>query len=83
MDARFAETHTSLGFLAVVCLDFAVAERHFLLSHQAKPDQALTVWWNATLAASEGRLEEAIAMAHRAGQLEPTIPMSIRSPKAC
>jgi eukaryotic-like serine/threonine-protein kinase len=33
------------------------------------------VWWNATLASSEGRLDEAIAMAHRAGQLEPTIPM--------
>ena len=75
MDPRFAETHTSLGFLDVVLLDFAAAEQHFLLSHRAKPDQALTVWWNATLASAEGRLDEAIAMAHRAGQLEPTIPM--------
>jgi hypothetical protein len=43
MDPRFAETHTSLGFLDVVLLDFAAAEQHFLLSHRAKPDQALTV----------------------------------------
>ena len=75
MDARFAETHTSLGFLDVLLLNFAAAEQHFLLSHQAKPDQALTVWWNAALVAAEGRLDEAIAMARRAGQLEPTIPM--------
>ena len=75
MDARCAETHTSLGFLEVILLNFAAAEQHFLLSHQAKPDQALTVWWNAVLASAEGRLDEAIAMAHRAGQLEPTIPM--------
>ena len=74
MDARFAETHTSLGFLDVL-QNFAAAEQHFLLSHQAKPDQALTVWWNAALVAAEGRLDEAIAMARRAGQLEPTIPM--------
>ena len=33
-----------LGFLEVILLNFAAAEQHFLLSHQAKPDQALTVW---------------------------------------
>ena len=75
MDPHCAETHTSLGFLEVILLNFAAAEQHFLLSHQAKPDQALTVWWNAVLASAQGRLDEAISMARRAGQLEPTIPM--------
>ena len=77
MDLNLAETHTSLGFLEVVLLDFAAAEEHFLRSHQLKPDQALTFWWNATQASSEGRLDEARAMAHQAAQLAPTIPMYV------
>ena len=75
MDPNMAETHTSLGFLEVVLLNFADAEEHFLRSHQLKPGHALTAWWNACLASAEGRLEEARAMARQAVQLEPTIPM--------
>jgi tetratricopeptide (TPR) repeat protein len=75
MDPNLAETHTSLGFLEVVLLDFAAAEEHFLRSHQLKPDQALTVWWNATLASAEGRLDEARAMAYRATRIAPTTPL--------
>jgi serine/threonine-protein kinase len=74
-DPRLAEMHTSLGFLEVVLLNFAAAEEHFLTAHRLKPDQALTLWWNATLASAEGRLQEALDMAHRAVHLEPLIPM--------
>jgi tetratricopeptide (TPR) repeat protein len=74
-DPNLAETHTSLGFLEVVLLNLAAAEQHFLASHKLKPDQALTMWWHACLASAEGRLEEACEMAHRASQIEPTIPM--------
>jgi tetratricopeptide (TPR) repeat protein len=77
MDPNLAETHTSLGFLEVVLLNFAAAEEHFLRSHQLKPDQALTFWWNATQASSEGRLDEARAMARQATQFAPTIPMYV------
>ena len=77
MDPNLAETHTSLGFLEVLLLDFAAAEAHFLRSHQLKPDQALTFWWNATQASAEGRLDEARAMARQATQLAPTIPMYV------
>jgi tetratricopeptide (TPR) repeat protein len=74
-DPNLAETHTSLGFLEVILLNFDAAEQHFLLSHKLKPDQALTLWWHACLVSAEGRLDEACEMAHRASQLKPTIPM--------
>jgi len=47
-------------------LDFEAAEEHLLRAHQLKPDQSLTAWWSAAMAAAEGRLEEARAMAHDA-----------------
>jgi len=74
-DPNLAETHTSLGFLEVVLLNFSAAEQHFLTSHRLKPDQALTLWWHACLVSAEGRLDEACEMAYRSSQLEPTIPM--------
>jgi serine/threonine protein kinase/tetratricopeptide (TPR) repeat protein len=74
-DPNLAETHTSLGFLEVVLLNFTAAERHFLRAHTLKQDQALTHWWHACLVSAEGRLEEACEMAVRASQIEPTIPM--------
>ncbi|HEX2460381.1 MAG TPA: protein kinase [Vicinamibacterales bacterium] len=75
MDPHLAETHTSLGFLETVLLNFAAAEKHFLTSHQLKPDQALTLHWNACLVSAEGGLDQGREMEHRAAQLEPTIPM--------
>jgi TolB-like protein/predicted Ser/Thr protein kinase len=75
MDANLPETHTSLGFLATVLLDFGAAEEHFLRSHQLKPEETLTTWWTAVLATAEGRMEEARALSHDATQLSPTVPM--------
>jgi serine/threonine protein kinase len=75
IDPRLPEAHTSLGFLHVVLLQFAAAEERFAAAHRLKPDQALTCWWNATLASAEGRLQEAIELAHRAVLIEPLIPM--------
>jgi tetratricopeptide (TPR) repeat protein len=75
MDSNLAETYTSLGFLSTVLLDFEAAEEHLLRAHQLKPGQSLTAWWSAAMAAAEGRLEEARAMAHDASGLSPTIPM--------
>ena len=75
MDASLAETHTSLGFVELVLLNGAKAEEHFGKSEQLKPEQALNIFWQACLAAAEGRLEDAIAKAHRAVQIEPTIPV--------
>jgi serine/threonine protein kinase/tetratricopeptide (TPR) repeat protein len=75
IDPRLPEAHTSLGFLNVVLLKFSEAEQHLLAAHRLKPNQALTCWWNATLASSERRLPEALELAHRAVQIEPLIPM--------
>jgi TolB-like protein/Tfp pilus assembly protein PilF len=75
MDPQSAEAHTSLAFLELVLLNIHEAERHFLMAHQLKPDQGLTIWWHACLLSAEGRLEEAVSMANRATQLEPTVPM--------
>src|SRR5215471_13425692 len=75
MDSRSAEAHTSLGFLELMLLNLGKAEQHFLMAHQLKPDQALTIWWHACLVSAEGRLEESVAMANRAGRLEPIVPM--------
>ncbi len=77
MDPRLAETHTSLGFLEALLLNFAAGAKHFHNSHQLKPEQPLTIWFDATLAAAEGRLDDAIAMARRASQLEPTLPVYV------
>jgi serine/threonine protein kinase/tetratricopeptide (TPR) repeat protein len=75
IDPRLPEAHTSLGFLDVVLLKFGAAEEHFRTAHRLKPNQALTCWWNATLASSERRLAKALELAHRAVQIEPLIPM--------
>jgi serine/threonine-protein kinase len=75
MDSRSAEAHTSLGFLELVLLNLGKAEQHFLVAHQLKPDQALTIWWHACLVSAEGRLEESEGMANRAVRLEPVVPM--------
>jgi TolB-like protein len=75
IDPQSAEAHTSLGFLELVLLRTRESEQHFLRAHQLKADQALTIWWHACLVSAEGRLAEAIEMAARAGNLEPTVPM--------
>ena len=69
MDPQLAETHTSLGFLETLLLNFAAGAKHFQTSHQLKPEQPLTIWFSATLAAADARLDDPIAMAHRASQL--------------
>jgi TolB-like protein/Flp pilus assembly protein TadD/predicted Ser/Thr protein kinase len=73
MDPGSAEAHTSLGFLELQLLNLGESEKHFLTAHQLKPDQALTLWWNAALLSAEGRLEEAVEMTIRAEGLEPTV----------
>ena len=83
MDPQLAETHTALGFLETLLLNFAAGTTHFQTSHQLKPEQPLTIRFHATLAAAEGRLDDAIAMAHRASQLEPHPSGCTSSPKAC
>jgi TolB-like protein/Tfp pilus assembly protein PilF/predicted Ser/Thr protein kinase len=77
MDPGSAEAHTSLGFLELLLLNLRQAEEHFLTAHQLKPDQALTVWFNAALLSMEGRLEEAVEMTIRAAGLEPTVAVYV------
>jgi serine/threonine protein kinase/tetratricopeptide (TPR) repeat protein len=73
IDGHLPEAHTSLGFLELQVLNFEASEEHFSLAHQLKPNQALTVFWHSCLRSAAGRLDEAVEMAHKAVQLEPTV----------
>ncbi len=72
LDDRLADAHCILGQLAAVCdFDWATAEREFKRALELRPNGADTYDLYGRMCSSLGRYDEAIAMEHRAQELDP------------
>lgn len=72
IDERSAEAHTSLGLIAEAYdYDWAGAEKEFRRAIELNPDYATAHQWYAEYLSWQGRVDEALAEAERARQLDP------------
>jgi serine/threonine-protein kinase len=72
INSNLAEAHTSLGFVTYrYHLKWAEAEQHFKKAIALNPSYATAHQWYASYLAAVGRLNEAVAEAKTAHELEP------------
>jgi TolB-like protein/Tfp pilus assembly protein PilF len=79
LDDNLAEGHTSLGqILMYYDYDFAGAERQFQRAISLNPNYATAHQWRAENLSGLGRVDEALAEARRALEIEPFSPIMNR-----
>ena len=72
LNSNLAEAHTSLGFVSYrYHLKWTEAEQHFKKAISLNPSYATAHQWYASYLAASGRLNEAVAQAKTAHELEP------------
>lgn len=72
LDDRLAEAHTSLAaVLADYYWDWSAADKHFKLSLDLNPNYPLAHSWYSQQLSRMGRLDESVAEARRAQELDP------------
>jgi len=71
IDNEMAEAHAALGFVKHYNWDWTAAEREFKLAIEINPNYAYAHDCYASFLVSRGRVEEAIAEANRAQELDP------------
>jgi len=71
LDPGLAEAHAALGFVNLVQLKLAEAEKEFQLSLQLNPNYATGYHWYSAYLGATGRIEEALKMERRALELDP------------
>ena len=72
INSNLAEAHTSLGFVTYrYHLKWAEAEQHFKQAIALNPNYATAHQWYSSYLAASGRLDEAVAEARTAHELEP------------
>jgi len=72
LDESLAEAHTSLAFIHLhFDWNWEAARKHFLRAIEIRPDYPTAHHWFAYYWVAMGRLDEAIAAARRAQQLDP------------
>jgi len=72
IDPTLAQAHASLGWTAMMNLDIAASERHFVRAVELDPDYPTAYQWYSEILAATGRRAEAVQAARKAESLDPT-----------
>jgi TolB-like protein/tetratricopeptide (TPR) repeat protein len=75
IDSGLAEAHAALGYVRHYNWEWAAAEQSFQLAIALNPSYPLARIWYANLLSSRNRVDEALAQATAAGEIDPLSPV--------